>query len=302
MGITIDGKNFAKEIEQRLINEINDFRQEAGRPPGLAVIRVGDDPASGVYVKNKGKACERVGINNFNIHLDSNISENDLKNQIIKLNNDESVDGILLQLPLPFKFDKNHFLNIISPDKDADGLHPLNLGKLIKGDFGPRSCTPAGVLALLKNNHIKIAGKKAVVIGRSILVGRPMAIILESENATVTICHSHTRKLEDETKNADILVVAAGKPDLIDAELVKKNAVVIDVGIHRIPILNEVTKETTYRLCGDVKFDDVLTKASAITPVPGGVGPMTVSMLLVNTVSLWQSHCGLPSTIRDLLP
>tara|TARA_Y100001968_G_scaffold331320_1_gene385641 strand:+ start:5806 stop:6714 length:909 start_codon:yes stop_codon:yes gene_type:complete len=302
MGIKIDGKKLANEVEQRLIHEINSGIDKAGRSPGLAVIRVGDDPASGVYVRNKEKACSRIGVKSFGLHLDSKITANDLLGEIYKLNNDKKVDGILLQLPLPNTFCADEFLSAIRPDKDADGLHPLNLGKLVKGEFGPRSCTPAGVMALLLSNSFSIQGKRAVVIGRSILVGKPMALMLQAANATVTTAHSYTRDLTNLTKEADILIVAAGKPNLIDANYVKNDSVVIDVGIHRIPRKTNEISNSAYKLCGDVKLEEVFSKVKAITPVPGGVGPMTVAMLLVNTVSMWQQHCDLKFTLRDLLP
>ena len=302
MGIKIDGKKLAHDIEERLVHEINLGINKVGRPPGLAVIRVGDDPASGVYVRNKEKACSRIGIKSFSFHLDASISQDHLLEKINNLNNDPIVDGILLQLPLPKGFSSDELLNSIKPGKDADGLHPLNLGKLIKGQFGPRSCTPAGVMALLSNNKVSIEGKKAVVVGRSILVGQPMALMLQAANATVTVAHSRTKDLSALTKQADLLVVAAGRPNLIDANFVKDEAVVIDVGIHRIACQQKELLSPSYKLCGDVNFEEVVSKVRAITPVPGGVGPMTVAMLLVNTVSMWQQHCDLEFTLRDLLP
>ena len=301
MGITIDGKKLANEIEKRLIYEINTSIDKAGRPPGLAVIRVGDDPASGVYVRNKERACSKIGIKSFGLHLKEKTSPQDLINEIHRLNDNKNVDGILIQLPLPFSFSNDEILREINPDKDADGLHTFNLGKLLKGEFGPRSCTPAGIMALLSSNQIPLEGKRAVVIGRSILVGQPMALMLQSANATVTIAHSRTTDLLSLTREADLLVVAAGKPNFIDSNYIKNDSVVIDVGIHRIPI-NDAQGKDSYKLCGDVNYEEVISKASAITPVPGGVGPMTVAMLLVNTVSMWQKHCGLSFTLLDLLP
>ena len=302
MGFKINGKKLSSEIEQRLIHEIKAAEEKAGRPPGLAVIRVGDDPASEVYVRNKEKACSRIGVESFGFHFDEKASTSDLISQINLLNENESVDGILLQLPLPSGFNDQEILKVINPNKDADGLHTLNLGKLLKGERGPRSCTPAGVMALLANNEISIEGKRVVVVGRSILVGQPMALMLQAANATVTVAHSKTRDLDALTKEADLLIVAAGKPNLINAKYVKKDAVVIDVGIHRVPVNQSLGKDSPYKLCGDVDFEDVFSKVKAITPVPGGVGPMTVSMLLVNTVSMWQDHCGLSFTFGDLLP
>tara|TARA_Y100001968_G_scaffold333661_1_gene398115 strand:- start:48714 stop:49622 length:909 start_codon:yes stop_codon:yes gene_type:complete len=302
MAIRLDGKKLAKEIEQRLLQEINSGIDAAGRPPGLAVIRVGNDPASEVYVNNKEKACLRIGVKSFGAHYPENISTKDLIEKIHLLNNNDEVDGILLQLPLPEGIDEQLLLNAISPEKDADGLHPLNLGRLIKGEKGPRSCTPAGVMALLANYKIPIESKSAVVVGRSILVGKPMALMLQAANATVTVAHSRSKDLISLTKQADLLVVAAGKPNLIGSEHVKKNAVVVDVGIHRIASKNTNNLGPSYFLCGDVKADEVDLIANATTPVPGGVGPMTVIMLLVNTVSRWQDHCGLSFTLGDLLP
>ena len=227
----------------------------------------------------------------------------ELTETIKSLNEEKNVDGILLQLPLPSHLDEAALLRSIDPDKDADGLHPLNLGRLIKGEKGPRSCTPAGVMSLLERNQIKIEGKRAVVVGRSILVGKPMALMLEAANATVTIAHSRTKDLPSLTKEADLLVVAAGKPYLIGENHVSENCVVIDVGIHRLPPDEENMKELKKtKLCGDVKIFEIEDKVSAYSPVPGGVGPMTVTMLLANTVDRWQKHCGLPLTISHLLP
>ena len=299
----LDGKKLAQEIELTLKQTIESGSEVAKRPPGLAVLRVGNDPASGVYVNYKEKACDRIGVRSFAKHLKENISLEELREIIKSLNKENKVDGILLQLPLPSHLDEDSLLNSIDPDKDADGLHPLNLGRLVKGEKGPRSCTPAGVMALLKRNQIKIEGKRAVVIGRSILVGKPMALMLEAANATVTVAHSRTKDLPSLTREADLLVVAAGKPYLIGKNHVRENCVVIDVGIHRLPHkqvdLNEIKKS---KLCGDVKIFEIEDKVAAYSPVPGGVGPMTVTMLLANTVDRWQKHCGIPLTISHLLP
>ncbi len=302
MALRLDGRKLADELAKRLQNEISISSAQAGRPPGLAVIRVGDDEASGVYVSNKEKACKRIGIKSFGVHYPENIPSEELIRKIQELNANENVDGILLQLPLPKDIDPGPLLMSIDPDKDADGLHTLNLGRLLKGERGPRSCTPAGVMALLVSNQIPIAGKRAVVIGRSILVGQPMALMLQSANATVTIAHSRTPNLVEVTRQADLLVVAAGQPKMIGAEHVKPGAVVIDVGIHRL-LSQELGRPVgKFKLCGDVRSEELSNIASAITPVPGGVGPMTVSMLLVNTVSRWQEHCGLSFNLVDLLP
>ncbi len=302
MTLKLDGKKLASEIEERLKTEIAANLDKAKRPPGLAVIRVGNDPASKVYVLNKEKACSRVGIESFGEHLDTLSNESKIVQKINQLNKDERVDGILLQLPLPEGINEKVLLSAISPEKDADGLHSLNLGKLIKNEPGPRSCTPAGIMALLEANKIPIKGKKAVVIGRSILVGKPMSLMLQAANATVTMAHSHTRNLEDLTRQADIVVVATGCPQMIGAKHLRPGAVVIDVGIHRIETNSPEGIPTKAKLCGDVRAEEVASITSALTPVPGGVGPMTVTMLLVNTVHRWQQHCGLPFSLKDLLP
>ena len=296
MSNILDGKKLAQEIELILKQTIESGLKFANRHPGLAVIRVGNDPASGVYVNYKEKACDRIGVKSFPKHIKEDISSEELIEIIKNFNFQKDVDGILLQLPLPSHLDEASLLNSIDPDKDADGLHPLNLGKLIKGEKGPRSCTPAGVMALLKRNKIKIEGKRAVVVGRSILVGKPMALMLEAANATVTVAHSKTKDLASLTREADLLVVAAGKPHLIGKNHVSDNCVVVDVGIHRLP------SDQKNKLCGDVKTFEIKDKVSAFSPVPGGVGPMTVTMLLANTVDRWQKHCGLPLTISHLLP
>jgi methylenetetrahydrofolate dehydrogenase (NADP+)/methenyltetrahydrofolate cyclohydrolase len=293
MATLLDGRLLAAQIETRLAETISAGLAKAGRPPGLAVLRVGDDPASGVYVANKEKACSRVGITNLGAHLAADTPADTVQATIERLNADPAVDGILLQLPLPAGLDEGPLLAAIDPAKDADGLHTLNLGRLLKGEPGPRSCTPAGVMALLAAAGIELAGKRAVVVGRSILVGQPMALMLQAANATVTVAHSRTSDLPALTRQADVLVVAAGKAGMIGAQHVQPGAVVVDVGIHRKP---------EGGLCGDVRFDEVAPIASAISPVPGGVGPMTVTMLLVNTVSSWCARCGLANPLTDLLP
>jgi len=302
MAFKLDGKALAKEIELRLSHEIKIGLKKVSNPPGLAVIRVGDDPASGVYVANKEKACKRVGVESFGCHLKGDTSFEEIVLKIKRLNAHEQVDGILLQLPLPHGLDEETLLRAIDPIKDADGLHALNLGRLIKGELGPRSCTPAGVMSLLNKNNIDLEGKNAVVIGRSILVGKPMGLMLQSANATVTLAHSYTRNLPEITNNAEILVVAAGKAGLIGAEHVRSDSVVVDVGIHRVFKDALLGEASGYKLCGDVRAEEVDSLVKAITPVPGGVGPMTVAMLLVNTVSSWQQRCGLSLSIGDLLP
>ena len=301
MEIILDGKKLAAELEIRLKQDIDQLSIIAGRRPGLAVIRVGEDPASGVYVSNKEKACKRVGIDSSIFHLKEDSSFDEILGTVASLNNDLNVDGILLQLPLPNGFDETRLLKAIDPEKDVDGLHTINLGRLIKGEKGPRSCTPAGIMALLRYNNIDLEGKRVVVIGRSILVGKPMALMLQAANATVTVAHSKTLNLAELTNQADLLVVAAGKPNLIGCEHVSPDCIVVDVGIHRIPTSTNLI-ESKFKLCGDVRAKEVASKVRAMTPVPGGVGPMTVAMLLVNTVNRWQFHCGLSSTVSDLLP
>jgi methylenetetrahydrofolate dehydrogenase (NADP+)/methenyltetrahydrofolate cyclohydrolase len=302
MATLLDGRVLAATIERRLATVIESGLPAAGRPPGLAVLRVGDDPASGVYVANKEKACGRVGIRSLGAHLAADTPAAAVQATIERLNADPAVDGILLQLPLPGGIDESPLLAAIDPEKDADGLHTLNLGRLLKGEPGPRSCTPAGVMALLAAGDIALAGKRAVVVGRSILVGQPMALMLQAANATVSVAHSRTTNLAELTRQADVLVVAAGRPRLIGAEHVKPGAVVVDVGIHRLEPDPAAGPEARARLCGDVRFEAVEPIAAAITPVPGGVGPMTVTMLLVNTVVAWCRRHGLDSgPLADLL-
>ncbi|MEA5416234.1 bifunctional methylenetetrahydrofolate dehydrogenase/methenyltetrahydrofolate cyclohydrolase FolD [Synechococcus sp. BA-132 BA5] len=292
MATLLDGRRLAAEIERRLSAVIGEGLEVAGRLPGLAVLRVGDDAASGVYVANKEKACGRVGIASHGGHLAADTPAEEVLALIRRLNADPTVDGILLQLPLPGGLAEEPLLAAIDPDKDADGLHTLNLGRLLKGERGPRSCTPAGVMALLHSADVAIAGARAVVVGRSILVGKPMALMLQAADATVTVAHSHTHHLAEVTRQADLLVVAAGRPRLIGAIHVKPGAVVVDVGIHRLE----------GKLCGDVDYETVEPLAAAITPVPGGVGPMTVAMLLVNTVVAWCERHGIEHPLGDLLP
>jgi methylenetetrahydrofolate dehydrogenase (NADP+)/methenyltetrahydrofolate cyclohydrolase len=292
MALRLDGKQLAAAIEGRLRDTINQQLPAVGRPPGLAVLRVGDDPASGVYVANKEKACARVGITSLGAHLPAGTPAAEVLAAVQRLNADPACDGILLQLPLPAGLDEGPLLLAIDPEKDADGLHTLNLGRLLKGEPGPRSCTPAGVMALLAAAGIELAGKRAVVVGRSILVGQPMALMLQAAHATVSVAHSRTADLAALTRQADVLVVAAGRPRMIGAEHVQPGAVVVDVGIHR----------SEGGLCGDVRFEEVEPIASAISPVPGGVGPMTVTMLLVNTVVAWCCRHDVTHDLGDLVP
>ena len=280
MAKIIDGKHISQEIKDELKQEVAVLKA-SGRECALAVIQVGNDPASSVYVRNKKKACEYIGIRSLSYELDENTSEDELLALIDKLNADPSVHGILCQLPLPKHMDEDKVINRISPEKDVDGFHPQNVGALVIGQQGFVSCTPAGIIQLLKRSNIQMEGKHCVVIGRSNIVGKPMALLMLRENATVTICHSRTRNLKELCKEADILIVAIGKPQFITADYVKEGAVVIDVGIHR---------DENNKLCGDVKYDEVEPVASAITPVPGGVGPMTIAMLMHNCVEAMKMY------------
>ena len=275
----LDGKALAAQIQTQLQQRIEALQQQIGRPPGLAVLMVGDNPASAAYVRNKELACMKVGVASFGKHFPADTTQAEVEQVIQALNQDERVDGILVQLPLPEHLDAVALLHQIEPNKDADGLHPVNLGKLVRGEPGLRSCTPAGVMRLLQEYQIDIKGKQAVVIGRSILVGKPIALMLLEADATVTIAHSRSQNLSAITKSADILVAAVGRPEIITDEMVKPGAVVVDVGINRV-----IDYEGNSRLVGDVDFESVQNVAEYITPVPGGVGPMTVAMLLQNTV------------------
>jgi methylenetetrahydrofolate dehydrogenase (NADP+) / methenyltetrahydrofolate cyclohydrolase len=283
MAEIIDGKAVAKQMQAEMAEKIKSLAAQFGRSPGLAVIMVGDNPASAAYVRNKELACTKVGIRSFGKHFPDTVTQAELEQVINQLNTDPNVDGILVQLPLPDRLDAIALINQIEPNKDADGLHPYNMGKLMRGEEGLQSCTPAGVIQLLKKENIEIEGKTAVVIGRSILVGKPIAMMLLEANATVIMAHSRSQDLKAIALNADILVVAVGKPQFITADMVKPGAVVIDVGINRV-----TDYEGKSYLVGDVNFDQVKAIASHITPVPGGVGPMTVTMLLHNTI--W-SYC-----------
>jgi methylenetetrahydrofolate dehydrogenase (NADP+)/methenyltetrahydrofolate cyclohydrolase len=285
MSQILDGKALAQKRQQALQVEIQDLLPRLGRPPGLAVLMVGDNPASAVYVRNKEKACEKVGMRSFGQHFPATTTQAELEAAIQALNQDPLVDGILVQLPLPPHLDAVKLLLTIDPDKDADGLHPVNLGRLVRGEPGLRSCTPAGVMALLAEYEIEIAGKRAVVMGRSILVGKPLALMLLEKNATVTIAHSRTQNLAELTRQADILVGAIGKPALITADMVKPGAIVVDVGINRVE-----QPDGKGKIVGDVDFEAVVAIASYITPVPGGIGPMTVAMLLQNTVASYRAR------------
>lgn len=274
MAKLIDGKRISAEIKDELKREVAEWK-EKGKEAALAVIQVGNDPASSVYVRNKKRACEYIGIGSLNYELPEETTEAELLDLIAELNAKKEVSGILVQLPLPKHMDEDKVIRAIDPAKDVDGFHPQNVGALVIGQKGFVSCTPAGIIELLKRNDIEIDGKHCVVVGRSNIVGKPMALLMLRENATVTVTHSHTANLKEICKQADILIVAIGKNQFITADYVKEGAVVIDVGIHR---------DENNKLSGDVKFDEVEPLASAITPVPGGVGPMTIAMLMNNCV------------------
>lgn len=277
----IDGKRISQEIKDELKEKVAALKEQ-GIEGTLAVIQVGNDPASSVYVNNKKKACEYIGIGSLAYELPEETTEEELLALIEKLNNNTKVNGILVQLPVPKHIDEEKIINTISPEKDVDGFHPENVGNLVTGGKSFVSCTPAGIIQLLKRSNVAIEGKNCVVIGRSNIVGKPMALLLLRENATVTIAHSKTQNLKEICKQADILIVAIGKPRFITADYVKEGAVVIDVGIHREP--KEVEGKVVSKLCGDVNYEEVAEHTSAITPVPGGVGPMTIAMLMNNCV------------------
>ncbi|MEE1516472.1 MAG: bifunctional methylenetetrahydrofolate dehydrogenase/methenyltetrahydrofolate cyclohydrolase FolD [Lachnospiraceae bacterium] len=272
MAFIIDGKKISTEIKDETRDKVAELKAQ-GKEISLAVVQVGDNPASCVYVRNKKKACEYVGIKSVSHELPEETTEAELLDLIDKLNNDDSINGILVQLPLPAHMDENKVIDAISPYKDVDGFHLMNVGALSTGQNGFISCTPYGIIQLLKRSNIDIAGKHCVVIGRSNIVGKPMSMLLLRENGTVTVVHSKTQNMKEITKQADILVVAIGKPKFVDDTFVKEGAVVIDVGINR---------DEDNKICGDVDYDKVFDKVSAITPVPGGVGPMTIAMLMNN--------------------
>ncbi|MBO5231370.1 MAG: bifunctional methylenetetrahydrofolate dehydrogenase/methenyltetrahydrofolate cyclohydrolase FolD [Clostridia bacterium] len=271
----IDGKAISAKTKEELRLEVAALK-EKGVSVGLAVIIVGDDPASRVYVNNKKKACELLGIYSEEYALPADTNMESLLGLIEELNTRKDINGILCQLPLPRHLDEKAVINAISPEKDVDAFHPVNVGKIMIGDFDFLPCTPAGVMRLLDESGVEIEGKNCVVIGRSNIVGKPMSMLLLHRNATVTICHSRTRNLSEVTSKADILVAAVGKANFVTPDMVKEGAVVIDVGINRLP---------SGKLCGDVDFDNVSEKCSFITPVPGGAGPMTIAMLMANTVT-----------------
>jgi methylenetetrahydrofolate dehydrogenase (NADP+)/methenyltetrahydrofolate cyclohydrolase len=274
MAEIIDGKKIAAEIRGRIKEEAKRLAAE-GRQPGLAAVLVGDNPASVIYIRNKRKACEEVGIYSEEHKLPEAVKQEDLLKLILRLNNDPKIHGILIQLPLPKPLDTDRVLYAVSPKKDVDGLHPNNVGRLTMGSPVFVPCTPAGVMAMLDYHKIPIEGRRAVIVGRSNLVGRPVSLLLMHRNATITVCHSRTRDIASVCREGDILIAAIGKPRFVTAEMVKPGAAVIDVGINRLP---------DGKLVGDVDYEEVSKKAGWITPVPGGVGPMTIAMLLKNTL------------------
>jgi methylenetetrahydrofolate dehydrogenase (NADP+)/methenyltetrahydrofolate cyclohydrolase len=281
----IDGKKIAEQIRGELAKEIEELKARHGLTPGLAVVLVGEDPASQQYVRNKNKACHEIGIYSEQHNLDKNTPETELLALVDRLNADPKVHGILVQVPLPRHIDEKKVLNRIHPDKDVDGFHPMNLGRMLVGEPGFLPCTPHGVVKMLAYAGVKTSGAHVVVLGRSNIVGKPVANMLvqkaEGADATVTICHSRTRDLPSITRQADILIAAIGQPEFVTADMVREGAVVIDVGVNRV---DDPASPKGFRWLGDVKFDEVAAKAAAISPVPGGVGPMTITMLLYNTV------------------
>ena len=275
MAKIIDGKLISAQIREEIAEKVKEYNERTGKLPGLAVVIVGENPASQVYVRNKKKACEQVGFNSWVYEMPESTTQDELNALIDKLNEDSAVHGILVQLPLPKHLDEEQVILRIKPEKDVDAFHPYNVGRITIGNPKFLPCTPAGIMELLHRSNIEISGKECVVIGRSNIVGKPMALLLLSENGTVTVCHSKTRDLKEVCKRADILVVAIGKADFVTADMVKEGAVVIDVGMNR---------NSEGKLTGDVDFASVSEVASYITPVPGGVGPMTITMLLQNTL------------------
>ncbi|MEC9466477.1 MAG: bifunctional methylenetetrahydrofolate dehydrogenase/methenyltetrahydrofolate cyclohydrolase FolD [Myxococcota bacterium] len=279
---TINGKALALSIRAKLAERVASVTEKLGRPPGLGVILVGEDAASQVYVRNKEKAALKAGMKSEIVRLAADVSQQEVEAAVDAMNADESIDGFLVQLPLPAGFDESAVTDRISSDKDADGLHPMNLGRLMAGIDAPRPCTPSGCIELLKEAGVNLEGAHAVVIGRSTIVGKPMAMLLLEENATVTICHSRTRDLAEQVRAADVVVAAVGRPELIQGDWIKPGAAVIDVGINRVD----------GKLVGDVDFAGACEHAAAVTPVPGGVGPMTVALLLRNTVDSAERKLG----------
>ena len=276
--ILIDGKKVSAEVRNRLAEETEILKEKTGKEPGLATVLVGDDPASAVYVRNKNKTCRELGFQSFENQLSSDTTEEQLLNLIHGLNSNPNVHGILVQLPLPDQIDSEKILQAIDPKKDVDGFHPVNVGKLVVGNALLTPCTPTGIIKLLDHYAIEISGKHAVIIGRSNIVGKPVSMLLLQRNATITICHSRTKNLDEVTRGADILIAAVGRPHFVKENMVSEGTAVIDVGINRVD----------GKLTGDVEFEPVSKKASYITPVPGGVGPMTIALLMENTLKAFK--------------
>lgn len=294
MAKILSGKECAATMREEIRLQVEELKSRHNVTPGLAVVLVGDDPASISYVKGKEKACEKAGIFSREYKFDADYKEEALLKLIDELNHDDEIHGILVQLPLPKHIDEEKVLLAIDPEKDVDGFHPVNIGKMMIGKPRFLPATPHGIQKLLVRNNIDIAGKHVVIVGRSNIVGKPLAMILVQKqpdaNATVTMCHTGTKNLPEMTKQADILVVAAGRPHTVNADMVKRDVVVVDVGVNRI---EDKTKKKGFRLIGDVEFEELSEKASAITPVPGGVGPMTITMLLHNTLQAAKNHAGI---------
>jgi methylenetetrahydrofolate dehydrogenase (NADP+)/methenyltetrahydrofolate cyclohydrolase len=294
MANIIDGKEISRQLKEELAREVESLKQQHGKTPGLAVVLVGDDPASASYVKSKHKTCIQLGIKPFDYTYDTSVSQQELLHLIDKLNTNDEVDGILVQLPLPSHIDEDKILTAIDPNKDVDGFHPMNVGRMMTGMKSFYPCTPYGIIKLLEISGNSPEGKHVCVVGRSNIVGKPVANMLlaksKSGNATVTVCHSRTPDIGFYTRQADIVIAAVGKAGMIDASMVKDGAVVIDVGVNRV---EDSSKKRGYRLAGDVDFESVSRKASAITPVPGGVGPMTITMLMYNTIESAKRSIGL---------
>jgi methylenetetrahydrofolate dehydrogenase (NADP+)/methenyltetrahydrofolate cyclohydrolase len=284
MAQIIDGKAVSASVKEEVAAEAARLKEEKGLKIGLAVVIVGDDPASRVYVNNKKKACEAVGFQSFEYALDASTTHEQLLDLVQVLNRDDRVNGILVQLPLPKHIDEKAVIDAISPDKDVDAFHPVNVGKIMIGEYSFLPCTPAGVMRLIESTGVDITGKNCVVIGRSNIVGKPQAMLLLQKNGTVTICHSKTKNLKEICLGADILVVAIGRANFVTGDMIKEGAVVIDVGMNRLE---------NGKLCGDVEFESAEKKASFITPVPGGVGPMTIAMLMKNTLTAAKQQAGI---------
>lgn len=284
MAQIIDGKAVSAAVKEEVAAETAKLRDEYGLKVGLAVVIVGNDSASRVYVNNKKKACETVGFQSFEYALDENTTQEQLLDLVNVLNRDERVNGILVQLPLPKHIDEKAVINAISPDKDVDAFHPVNVGKIMIGEYSFLPCTPAGVMRLIESTGVDITGKQCVVVGRSNIVGKPQAMLLLQKNGTVTVCHSKTKNLKEICLGADILVVAIGRAKFITGDMIKEGAVVIDVGMDR---------DENGKLCGDVNFESAKEKAGWITPVPGGVGPMTIAMLMKNTLTAAKQQAGI---------